>query len=165
MSIRIRGSGELRGAQVTWMDGWMWLVLQANGRGWATKEAQASPSLLGEGGQRHVLTGYLKSPGTSSPRRTWWLCQPRASKGPFEHGRPAPGCLRPSFASPPRQGERSTVHAPLPAQLASVRPGLSHQAATRVPPTVGPVLPSATSLIKIQIPGSTPNPQNGVLWE
>lgn len=38
-----------------------------------------SLSFPGEVKQRRALIRHLKAPGTSSPRRTWWLCQTRVS--------------------------------------------------------------------------------------
>lgn len=112
-------------------------------------QAQAAPGGCGD----FASPGPLKGPLSLAiqPQGTFPCCLHKMTRS------------KPSFASPPRLGERSTSHALLPARLASVRPGLSYQAATWVSPGVGPVLPAATSPIKIQTPGSTPNPQNGVL--
>lgn len=97
------------------MDGWMWLILQANGRGWATKGAQDSPSLLGEGGQRHVLTGHLKSPGTSSPRGLGGFASPGTLEGPLSMA------VQPQVASGlprvPSQDDKEQIRLCLPSRM------------------------------------------------
>ena len=97
------------------MDGWMDVV--GSPSKWERLGHQRSSGLTvlsGRGSAEARINWASQVSRHKQPQGTWWLCQPRASRGPFEHGRPAPGCLRPSPAAFTRWQGANLPLPPLP---------------------------------------------------